>query len=108
MKTGTETGSASGELSAIAQEWWDFGLDESPAWCTALGLERGADRLDERGPRARERRARAISGFLRRLADVPTASLSEEERITRAILVRAASEDRRRCSTGRGSGTSTS
>jgi uncharacterized protein (DUF885 family) len=91
--TGTETASARDDLAAIAQEWWEFGLDESPVSCTALGLERGADRLDERGPSARERRERAVAGFLRRLAAVPTAPLSEEERITHAVLLRAASEE---------------
>ena len=42
-------------LADLAEAYWEFGLEESPAQCTYLGLDRGQDRLDERGPIARER-----------------------------------------------------
>jgi uncharacterized protein (DUF885 family) len=80
-------------LAGIARDWWEFGLEESPFTCTALGLERGADRIDERGPEARARRDRAVAAFRRRLDAVPTAGLPEEDRITHAVLARAAAEE---------------
>ena len=55
------------DLATLAAAYWDHGLEESPIGCTYLGLPRGQDRLDERGPAARARRERALDGLLRRV-----------------------------------------
>lgn len=84
--------SASRDLAAVAADWWEFGLEVSPLTCTMLGLERGADRIDERGEAARASEQRAISALLARVEAVPPAALAGEDRITRAVLLRQMSE----------------
>ncbi len=81
------------DLAALAAAYWDHGLEESPIGCTYLGLPRGQDRLDERGPAARARRERALDGLLRRVEAVPPDALVGEDRLTRQILVRSLSAD---------------
>jgi uncharacterized protein (DUF885 family) len=84
--------SARRDLATIAAETWDFRLRESPGYCTMLGLERGLDELDERGPAARQRREAACESLARRVEAVPPDALEGEDRLTRAILVRWLSE----------------
>ena len=79
-------------LADLAAAYWDFGLDESPANCTYLGIDRGQDRLDERGPIARERQERVLDGLLHRVEAVAPAGLSPEDRLTRQILLRSIAE----------------
>ncbi len=79
-------------LADLAAALWEFGLEESPAQCTYLGLDRGQDRLDERGPIARERQDRVLDGLLRRVEAVAPAGLAPEDRLTRQILLRSIAE----------------
>ena len=62
---------ASNALAALSHAYWDFGLDESPMSCTYMGIDRGQDRLDERGPIARSRKEKTLDGLLRRVEEVP-------------------------------------
>ncbi len=84
--------SASTSLAALGHAFWEFGLEESPTSCTYLGIDRGQDRLDERGPIARARQEKTLDGLLRRVEDVQPDGLSSEERITRQILLRSIAE----------------
>ena len=79
-------------LAELADAYWEFGLAESPIACTYLGLDRGQDRLDERGPVTRARQERALDGLLRRVEDVAPDALSTDDRLTRQILLRSISE----------------
>ena len=79
-------------LASLCEDVWAWKLDESPVAATYLGTGTH-DRLDERGPAARERREKALDGFLRRLEDVPPDALAGEDRLTRAILLRTLSEE---------------
>jgi uncharacterized protein (DUF885 family) len=92
MDTPAAVSNAPAALAKVADDYWDWQLEESPIACTYLGLRRGLDRIDEAGPAARERRERALHAFLRRVEDVAPDALSAEERITRAVLLREMSE----------------
>jgi len=80
------------DLAAIAVDAWEHRLEESPTLCTNLGLDRGLDRLDERGPTARARRERALEALRLRVEALPPDALEGEDRLTRSILVRSLSE----------------
>jgi uncharacterized protein (DUF885 family) len=80
------------DLAAIAVDAWEHRLEESPGLCTNLGLDRGLDRLDERGPTARARRERALEALRLRVEALPPDALEGEDRLTRSILVRSLSE----------------
>ena len=89
----TPDAAAGRTIAALAAEFWEFGLSESPQMCTYLGLDRGQDRLDERGALARARQERAYDGLLRRVEAVPPNGLLPEDRLTRQILIRSVSEN---------------
>jgi len=86
-------GEASRALGALAEAYWETRLDESPATCTYLGIDRGQDRLDERGPAARARRESTAENLRVRLEALPPGALEGEDRLTRAILHRMLSEE---------------
>ncbi len=92
MPDGT-AGGTSFELAALCAEVWDWQAAEFPINSTYLGLGLHDDRLDERGPAARERREMALAAFHRRLEAVPVEALEGEDRITRAVLLRSLSEE---------------
>jgi len=87
-----DSAAASKALADLADAYWEFGLDESPNGCTYLGIDRGQDRLDERGPVARARRDKALDALLRRVEAVAPDALGAEDRLTRQILLRSISE----------------
>jgi prolyl oligopeptidase len=73
-------------LAELAREFWEFSLDESPIETTYLGDGRGDDRLDERGPEARQRRDRRWADLQRRLAQIPAFEAKSEDELTRRVL----------------------
>jgi len=79
-------------IRRIADELWDFQMKEAPQWSTFVGDTRWNDRLEERGPAARERRKAAAKAFLERTSAVPAEGLGEEDGITRAVLLRVLAE----------------
>jgi uncharacterized protein (DUF885 family) len=89
---GTGGDDVSRTLATLCQDVWTWRLDESPFFATYLGVGTH-DRIDERGPAARERRERALDAFLRRLEAIPPDGLVGEDRLTRAILLRTLSEE---------------
>lgn len=76
------------KLAALAAEVWDDRLEESPQWCTALGLTRGLHRLDEDDDGARARRAARWERQRERLEAIPPDALEGEDRLTRTLLHR--------------------
>lgn len=83
---------ASRALAALAAEHWETSLDESPQSCTALGIPRGLDRLDEDDDGARARRAARWEAHRARLEQIPPDGLVGEDRITRTVLHRILTE----------------
>ena len=79
---------ADGPVRRLADEIWEFQMREAPSWATFVGDPRFNDRLEERGPAARERRKAAVQGFLARWKDLPEEGLDEEDAITRSVLRR--------------------
>ena len=80
-------------MRKIAEELWEFQMREAPQWATFVGDARFNDRLEERGPAARERRKAAAKGFLARVRAVPAEGLDEEDSITRSVLLRVLAEN---------------
>jgi uncharacterized protein (DUF885 family) len=76
----------------LADDLWEFQLREAPSWATFVGDPRWNDRLEERGPAARERRLSAAKAFLSRAEAIPAAGLDEEDGITLAVLRRVLAE----------------
>src|SRR5262245_1918720 len=83
---------AARSLAALSAEYWDHTLDETPSYCTALGLDRGLDRLDENNDAARARRAAARESLRLRLEAIAPDALAGEDRITRTVLQRQLAE----------------
>ncbi|HXX93064.1 MAG TPA: DUF885 domain-containing protein [Planctomycetota bacterium] len=74
------------ELSALAQEYWEFVLRENPIYATYLGDSRYNDRLPDLSPGARDRARRESLGLLDRLSTVDPGRLTEGDRVTADIL----------------------
>jgi len=83
---------ASRALAALAAEHWETSLDDAPQTCTALGIGRGLDRLDEDDDGARARRVARWEGLRARLECIPPDALVGEDRITRTLLHRVLTE----------------
>lgn len=79
-------------IRRLAEEAWDLQMRESPTWATFVGDPRFNDRLEERGPAARERRKAALGALRAKVEAVPAAGLDEQDAITRAVLLRHGSE----------------
>jgi uncharacterized protein (DUF885 family) len=87
MTGSTPPGGASAALADLAARTWERTLEASPTRATVLGDERYDDRLDDPGPAGRAAR-RAIAEDARAGAlAIDPAGLSEEERISRDLLV---------------------
>jgi uncharacterized protein (DUF885 family) len=82
----------SAAVRRIADDVWDFSMREAPSWATFIGDRRFEDRLEERGPGARDRRKSAAKEMLARLRKIPARGLGEEDAITRSVLGRVLSE----------------
>src|SRR5512146_3097224 len=82
----------SAAVRRIADDAWDFSMREAPSWATFIGDRRFEDRLEERGPGARDRRKAGAKEMLARLRKIPARGLGEEDAITRSVLERVLSE----------------
>ena len=75
------------ELSALAREYWEACMEESPLFGTMIGVPGHDDRLQDITPAGRARWIRQIEGFLQRAESIPIAGLSAEDRTTRSELI---------------------
>jgi uncharacterized protein (DUF885 family) len=75
-------------VNSLAEELWQFSLDESPVSATFLGDPRGNRRLDERGAAARARRLARSEDFARRLAALPPLPTTDEAGLTQRVMKR--------------------
>jgi uncharacterized protein (DUF885 family) len=74
-------------LAALSEEYWQGLMEANPTWATSLGDKRYDDRLDDITPAGIEAENRRIEALLRRVQAIPDASLSSEDRLTRAVLI---------------------
>ncbi len=82
---------AAGELTRLADAYWDAAMEYSPVNATAYGDRRWDDRMDDRSPQAREQQRRTLQALLdgiRALAGTADAAgrLDESDRITASVL----------------------
>jgi uncharacterized protein (DUF885 family) len=80
------------DLHALIEEHYQWLLRENPVSATRLGVRDYDNRLRDISPAARDRRAREAQAFLGRLQRIPEESLSDEDRVNRAILIRDLAE----------------
>ena len=73
-------------IATLAHDYWELLLREEPISATFYGDSRYDDRLDERGPEARERQLKAHQALLRRLKSISSDQLTEEDKVTYDIL----------------------
>ena len=74
------------KLHRLANEYWELLMREEPTTATFYGDNRYDDRLDERGPEARDRQLQAHQKLLRELKTVEPASLNSQDKITYETL----------------------
>lgn len=75
-------------LKAIFDKAWEFRLDCSPLYATAVGDGRADDRLGDVTFEAEQRELEAERGFLKEARAIDPESLSREDAISRAIFIR--------------------
>lgn len=90
-KAATNPGPAAA-VDALAEDLWQFSLDESPITATYYGHRPGHGRLDERGPVARSRRSARLTAFAARLKALPPVPPDSEAALTRRVLERHVAE----------------
>lgn len=74
------------DIEELAEDLWQWILDESPITATYLGDRRGHGHLDERGAAARARRGKAVAEFERRLAALPLLAPDTSPGLTQRVL----------------------
>lgn len=78
------------ELNRIATEYWDFVLRASPTDALLLGDHRFDDQMERAGRRYEDEQIAALDGFVEAVEAIPDAGLSQDEQITRAVLIEEA------------------
>jgi uncharacterized protein (DUF885 family) len=74
-------------LAALATRYWDQHLQAHPLQATEIGDRRFDDKLPDNTPAARDRQMAALSALRGRVAAVPAAALSGDDRVTRSLLL---------------------
>ncbi|HEY8208537.1 MAG TPA: DUF885 domain-containing protein [Myxococcaceae bacterium] len=75
-------------LQALAAEYWEDHLKQSPVTATHLGDRRYDGEVSDESPEALEAEAAGCRSYLERARQVPEAPLSVEDQVTRAMLIR--------------------
>lgn len=82
----------SDDLKRVMDEHWAWLLKNNPVLASSVGVRTYDDQLGDSTLAAADRVAAEAGGFARRLAAIPDAGLTAPERIDKAILLRAVSE----------------
>lgn len=85
--------SASQQLSAFLDEWWEFDMREDPLNATRVGDHRANDRLPRETVADQERRMKARRALLGKLQAVPRSELNRSEQINYDIGERQLKDD---------------
>ncbi|MFL6843942.1 MAG: DUF885 domain-containing protein [Allosphingosinicella sp.] len=80
------------DFGKLVDDYYAWLLRENPTYATSLGVRDYDDRIEDVSLAARDRQAKEAADFLARLRRVPAESLSQADRVNRAILNRALEE----------------
>ena len=78
-------------LKLLGDEYWEYQLETSPITALMMGDHRYGDRFDEFSREAEDKDIAALRDFVARAEAIDPADLTEEERITRQVLMFEAS-----------------
>ena len=82
-------------LAALFSRMWEEELKHSPEFASVIGDTRYNDRLDDRSAAAYNETIERESGYLTELAKMDTTGLSEQEQLSKELMVRHLIEDQR-------------
>jgi len=80
-------------LGALAQEVWEDTLRHNPEFASSIGDMRFNDQISDQSVKAIHESEEREEGFLLRLASIEPTGLSEQEQISRELLLRQFTED---------------
>jgi uncharacterized protein (DUF885 family) len=80
-------------LNTIFQDYWEDNLKHDPEFASTLGDKRYNDQISDYSVRAINDRLAREQGFLMRLAAIDPAGLTDQEKISRDLLLRHFAED---------------
>jgi uncharacterized protein (DUF885 family) len=80
-------------LNQIFEDYWQDNLVHSPEFASMLGDKRFNDQISDYSVKAFNERLSREQGFLMRLAAIDTAGLSDQEKISRDLLLRQIVDD---------------
>jgi uncharacterized protein (DUF885 family) len=81
------------DLNAVFQDYWEDNLKHSPEFASTLGDKRYNDQVSDYSVKAYNAGLEREQGFLLRLAAIDPAGLTEQEKISRDLLLRQFAED---------------
>jgi len=80
-------------LNALFQEYWEDTLEHQPELASALGDKRFNDQISDYSLKAINANLEREQGYLMRLAAIDPAGLTDQEKISRDLLLRRFTED---------------
>ena len=80
-------------LNAIFEDYWEDNLKHTPEFASALGDKRYNDQISDYSVKAVNETLAREQGFLMRLAAIDPAGLTDQEKISRELLLRGFAED---------------
>jgi len=80
-------------LNALFQEYWEDRLSHEPEFASTLGDKRFNDQISDYSLRAINLNLEREQGYLMRLAAIDPAGLTDQEKISRDLLLRTFAED---------------
>ena len=80
-------------LDAVFHDYWEDRLKHDPEFASSIGDKRYNDQLDDYSVKAVNDRLEREQNFLMRLADIDVAGLSDQEKVSRDLLLRQFTED---------------
>src|ERR1039458_5209283 len=80
-------------LNAVFQDYWEDNLKHDPEFASSLGDKRYNDQISDYSVKAVNEGLAREQNFLLRLADIDPAGLTDQEKISRELLLRHFAED---------------
>ena len=80
-------------LNAIFQEYWEAQLERDPEYASILGDKRYNDKVTDQSVKAENDWLARKQGYLLRLAAIDPAGLTDQEKLSRELLLREFTED---------------
>jgi uncharacterized protein (DUF885 family) len=80
-------------LNAVFHDYWEDRLKHDPEFASSIGDKRYNDQISDYSVKAVNDRLEREQNFLMRLADIDVAGLSDQEKVSRDLLLRQFTED---------------